>query len=93
MEPKTVAIEDLAHSFPCLRRAVGIRPWDANLLADWAGGPVSHGERVTAQFVLAVWCPDEAWPCGRFDLMEALAVWDLPHRAAFLAWATDPWWP
>jgi hypothetical protein len=48
---------------------------------------------VTAQFLLAVWSPDDAWESGRFDLMEALREWDEQHRQAFLKWAAHPWWP
>jgi hypothetical protein len=29
---------------------------------------------------------------GVFLVMDALSVWDREHRAAFLAWAADPWW-
>lgn len=76
-----------------MKGAPGIRPWEALRLDGWAATrQPSHGEVVTAQFVLAVWNPDEVWKCGRFDLMEALAVWDLAHRAAFLNWAANPWW-
>jgi hypothetical protein len=39
------------------------------------------------------WDPSTEWEAGRFDVMEALRVWDLKHRAAFLEWAKDPWWP
>ncbi len=84
-------------SFPALEHAPGIEPFDAEKLDAWAAGPCSHGERCTAQFVLSVWghttaknCP---WACGPFDVMDALGVWDETHRAAFLAWARDPWWP
>jgi hypothetical protein len=74
--------------------AAGVKPWDANALDRWAADtPVSHGELVTAQFLLAVWDPVSAWQDGRFDLMEAVRVWDDRHWAAFLAWAGDPWWP
>src|SRR5262249_44533918 len=71
----------------------GIHPFDADEFNRWAQGPVSHGERVTARFLLAVWDPVIEWEAGKFDLMEALRIWDPPHREAFLAWASDPWWP
>ena len=83
-----------ARTFPCLAKAAGVKPWDANALDQWAAEtPVSHGELVTAQFLLAVWDAASAWRCGRFDLMEALRAWDDQHRAAFLTWVGDPWWP
>jgi hypothetical protein len=87
-------IQHLAKSFPCLQGAPGISPWQPIKLDDWAAsGKPSHGEIVTAQFLLAVWNSGDEWKAGRFDLMEALAVCDLSHHRAFLHWAIDPWWP
>jgi hypothetical protein len=80
----------LAESFPCLGR-FDLWPWDPVSLSRRCEG-ASHGEKVTIQFILTVWNQYESWGCGRFDVMEALAVWDPDHRAAFLKWATDPWW-
>lgn len=34
-----------------------------------------------------------AYRVGKFDVFEALGVWDDEHRAAFLEWAKDPIWP
>ena len=82
-----------AESFPCLRGAPGVSPWEALELDRWAAGPVSHGEQVTASFVLTVWDSSNAWQAGRFDLMDALRVWDPTHHGAFLQWAAAPWWP
>src|SRR4051812_22080942 len=97
LDPESAALSrkmtTLVRGFPCLRRAVGVSSWEALELDRWAAGPVSTGERITAQFLLAVWDPSNEWTCGRFDVMEALRVWDLKHRAAFLRWASDPWWP
>ena len=84
---------ELARSFPCLEHAPGVSPWTPEHLDRWAAGVASHGERVTASFVLAVWDPSTAWAAGRFDLMEALNVWPPSHREPFLRWAADPWWP
>lgn len=33
----------------------------------------------------------ETWRVGTFNAAAALAVWDDEHRAAFLAWAKNPW--
>jgi hypothetical protein len=82
-----------AQTFPSMRYASGIEPWDALQLDAWGNGLRSHGERVTAQFLLAVWDPSTDWKRGRFDLMEALRIWDAQHHKAFLKWAVDPWWP
>lgn len=84
----------LAYSFQSMARAPHVKLWDANSFDRWANETsLSHGELVTAQFLLTVWEPNNSWLCGTFDMMDALRVWDTPHRAAFLAWASDPWWP
>ena len=83
-----------ARTFPSMAMATDVNFWDANALDRWVTEtPLSHGELVTARFLLAVWDDANAWRCGRFELMEDLRVWDDRHRAAFLAWANDPWWP
>ncbi|OLP16619.1 hypothetical protein BST81_20705 [Leptolyngbya sp. 'hensonii'] len=94
---KLTKMSKLALSFPSLQNAPGVSPWDQHKLDAWATTAISHGERCTAQFVLAVWghttmknCP---WKCGPFDFIEAFSVWDDTHRNAFQAWLGDPWWP
>lgn len=84
---------ELAKTFPCLRGAPGVSPFEPEELNRWAVGAASHGERVTATFILAVWDSSTEWGAGRFDLMEALNVWPPSHREPFLKWASDPWWP
>jgi len=93
MDDEGRRMTELARSFPCLRDAPGVDPWDPQALDRWAVGPASHGERVAASFLLAVWDSSTDWTCGRFDLMEALNVWPESHRVPFLQWACDPWWP
>lgn len=84
----------LALSFPSLRYADGIAPWEPDPFARWLrSGAPGHGAKCAGQFVLSVWSPSTRWKSGRFDLHEGLAIWDEPHRAAFLAWARAPWWP
>lgn len=84
----------LTRTFPSTKKAAGVDPWSADALDRWAADtPLSPGELVTARFLLAVWDPGYPWWCGRFDLMEALRVWDESHHTAFLAWARHPWWP
>jgi hypothetical protein len=92
-ERARLRMTDLAYTFPCLREAPGVDPFDPKELDRWAAGPVSHGERVTASFVLAVWDPSATWEAGRFDLMEALNLWPPSHRGPFARWVMNPWWP
>ncbi|WP_165074828.1 hypothetical protein [Paludisphaera rhizosphaerae] len=92
-EASRMEMTKLAQGFPCLRHAWGVEPFTPEELNRWAASGVSHGERVTASFVLAVWDSSTDWECGRFELMEALHVWPDEHRIAFLRWAADPWWP
>lgn len=84
----------LARSFPTLGPALGVAPWSPEELEAWACGPIpGSGALHAARFVLTVWNSHAAWACGRFDALLALGAWDRQHRAAFLAWAAQPWWP
>jgi hypothetical protein len=84
----------LALSFPSLLDADGIAPWEPLHFERWMrSGAPGHGAKCAGRFVLSVWNPSTRWKCGRFDLHDALGIWDNPHRAAFLAWARAPWWP
>ena len=70
----------------------GARPFDADLLdASYAGA--SHGEKVSICFLLNVWNPGHEWNSGKFDLIDALGIWDAQKRAVFCEWAKAPWWP
>lgn len=83
----------LCWSFPGLHDAPGIEPWQPAELDAWALGPNrTAGSRHAAAFVLALWAP-APWRVGPFDAIEAMKVWDETERAAFAAWARDPWWP
>jgi hypothetical protein len=100
--PVTEAMGELAASFPTIaRRPDTFQPWDAVAFAEaWATG--SGGEKDAALFVLSVWDPANDWSefgltrggerGGRFDVHRALGNWDNEHRAAFVDWASDPWW-
>ena len=86
-------IRMLAQALPGLWEASGVSPWDPVALDGWAASSIpSHGERCAAQFLLAVWSPDEPWQSGKFDLMEALRVFDAQHHRALIEWAINPWW-
>ena len=70
----------------------GAKPWDALVLEkNYAGA--SHGEKCIIAFLLNVWDPGGNWSCGKFDAIDALAVWGEAERDAFLLWAIKPWWP
>jgi|WetSurMetagenome_2_1015567.scaffolds.fasta_scaffold331099_2 hypothetical protein len=98
--PQDLTIRDktslLALSFPELSRRAShaILPFDALDLDRWArSGAPGHGGLCAARFVLSVWDPGTKWNCGRFDIHEALGIWDDEHRKAFSTWAQNPWWP
>jgi hypothetical protein len=84
---------ELARSFPTLRTAPGVDPWEPTELNRWAVGPRSPGERLAARFALNLWNQSAGWECGPFEVFEALARWDAEHCRAFARWAEDPWWP
>ena len=90
---RDIKILSLARSFKCLRGTPGTRGglWDAVALDTWAAGGASSGEKHSARFVLGVWNPYDEWRCGKFDIYDAIQVWDHAHREAFLRWALDPW--
>jgi hypothetical protein len=95
----------LARTFHGLAQAP-LEPFDAGVLDRWAKG-LCHGHLCAVSFVLSVWSGSTGasdikkkaaerlwvWKSPRFDLHEALGVWDDDHRAAFLAWTRNPWWP
>lgn len=90
---------DLVRSFHALERSDCESKqypgeFDPVRFAKWAKAYTpGSGARHAARFVLAVWSNRSSWGLGRFDVMEALGCWDNAHRAAFMAWAKDPWWP
>jgi hypothetical protein len=94
--------------FPSLREAPGVNPWNTDEFLPWAvSGVLSHGEVLAAKFVLAVWNPTTDWEkaaqekklledgqhFARFDLFEAMSVWDQEHVDAALAWIELPFFP
>lgn len=54
-----------------------------------AMGGMSHGERVTAAFMLSVWTGNN----HQFDMIEAAACLDPEWRAVIVEWLRDPFWP
>jgi hypothetical protein len=85
---------EIAERFRALRGVPGVRPFDPERLDAWAAGVArSETSADCARFVLHVWNLNAEWKCGSFDAVRALARWDAEHRAAFLAWAGDPYFP
>lgn len=70
----------------------GANPWDAKTLEVNFDG-ASHGEKCVISFLLNVWDPGGDWSCGKFDVIDAMGIWNEKERDAFLIWAIKPWWP
>jgi hypothetical protein len=89
----TTRIRRLARTFPSLNGAPCVDPWDPDGFDRWATG-LDHATpaRLAAVFVLEVWEFRRLWRAGLFQAVFALAVWGKADRAAFLAWAADPYW-
>ncbi len=94
------AMTVLCKKFPTLCDADGVEPWDVDRFIAWLNGPApGHGAAVAGRFVLSVWNRSTDWtevgllPPGKFDLFEALGVWDKEHKSAFLEWVIAPFWP
>ena len=99
-------IAQLAQTFPSLRGKPGVAPWDVLAFLKWAM-VASHGELLAAKFVLSVWNPSTDWgelaverkimkkggAFTRFDLFEAMNVWDDLHVRAMAAWMNRPFFP
>lgn len=87
-------IAKFAQSFPSLANADGLMPWDPGRLDRWVIGPAGSSHSLhSARFVLTLWDRNEPWLCGTFNVFDALAEWDQPHREAFRCWAENPCWP
>ena len=67
-------------------------------------GHAFMGRQDAAMFCLSVWDDCTDWDehvpglarehdHGRFNMHLALANWDHEHRAAFIAFCNNPWWP
>jgi hypothetical protein len=99
--------ENLVKMFPSMKVVLGERAWNAHDVLRWlcsVGG--SHGEVLAARFLLGVWNQQADWvtearelgfpspeAAKRFDLIDAVTVWDEPHLAALRAWLAAPFFP
>lgn len=53
-------------------------------------GMYGTGKGHAATFVIGLFRNPES---PIFDVTAAMGKWDVDHRAAFVAWSADPWWP
>lgn len=95
----------LTLSFPALAAYPHVT-WNPDEFIEWSKRTChTSSEWHAALFVAAVWSvrvarvmsapprTKEPWKKGRgFDVIEAMGSWDHSNRAAFAAWAKDPWW-
>lgn len=89
-ERMKIRLSELCATFPALRGMEGTAPWDADRLATrWH--TASGGERAAICFVLNVWNHHARWHCGPFTMNDFSRL-DEDNRAAFVAWAREPWW-
>ena len=90
----------LCESFPVLRDAAGVHPWNPEVFARGTKGR-SNAEKQAAAFVLGVWAGttrEPYWLKGPFKVVEfdavyAFQIWDDQQREAFLSWCRDPFFP
>jgi 5S rRNA maturation endonuclease (ribonuclease M5) len=88
---KRQAIVELSKTFPSLSPlGLTTETWDAIEL-DLRSQELSTAGKFALQFILAVWDWRQEWKSGEFHVAPALDLWDRKHHAAFIAWATDPW--
>ncbi len=101
------AMSKLVQSFPSLTHAAGVTPWDQDAFLRWlCSKGLSHGELHAGRFVLQVWNQTAPWEdiareeghpypshAAPFAFFDAVATWDRPHLAAFLAWVDAPFYP
>ncbi len=91
---------EIASKFPTLRKVPftgceGQGRYDAFKLDEWAAERIpqlSSGTLGSIRFILYLWDGTREWKSGRFWLRRSWGIWDSEHRAAWQAWATEPWW-
>jgi hypothetical protein len=93
--PTAVRMTRLAESFRSLEYKPGVRPWNAVALANWVrshDGDATPAQAQAAAFVLEVASMSTVWDgVPDFRVHEAVAIWSKEDRAAFAAWAKNPW--
>jgi hypothetical protein len=98
-DPRSVRMEALCMSIPCLSGIPEAVRWDPLRLAQrWS--TASGGEQAAIQFVISVWDSDahhtevwrQEWGVLPFTLSD-FARMDTHNRAAIAAWHAAPFWP
>jgi hypothetical protein len=91
----------LAATFPTLHKWAG-RPdrghFDGDVVLAALKQPwVTSGSRFALLFLADVWNTsiraDLPPRLRKWSIVDALASWDGEHRAAAVAWMSQPWWP
>jgi len=90
LDDPTKSLHALANTFPSLA-AKQIQNL-GDLLKICADETAGSGSRWAARFVVSLWRWRDADSPYAFVFAPAWAAWDDAHRAAWKAWAADPWW-
>ena len=72
---------------------IGLAELDTYGMGQFRSRQPGSGARCAVAFVLYLWSGRHLWKAQHFDLREAWGCWDDAQRAAWQAWAADPWWP
>jgi hypothetical protein len=75
----------------CCGSFITRREGEGGLLDLYLGA--SSGQKRVIEFCLSVWNRDTDWTdfgFRPFNVAYAIGIWDDKHRAAFMAWAEDP---
>jgi hypothetical protein len=96
----------IVRSFHTLANAPGVSDSeiDLDLLDRWASGDPNaytatrgpfpgDGCKNAARFALNLWDSVRVWRSGSFNIFHAIMTWDDSQRAAWQAWAAEPWRP
>jgi hypothetical protein len=93
LDLRTLAVSGVSHS-ERMALLFLLRVWnshtdwdDLELMEEWREH-LSEDPAVPLQLD-----PRLRYRVGKFDVFEALSVWDDDHRRVFRAWAEDPVWP
>lgn len=98
LEGAVTRLEQLALSFPTLRHAAGVAPWNQEQFEAWVIEKVeivkitdrdyeAQCALYAGLFILSLTDRYDGFP-----FHFAFSTWDDAHRAAFIAWAFDPFW-